>query len=152
MNAGVELKHIASSVFWLRLSFFGSADRLSLLVGQTFFAWKVGIQLIPHRTFAGGNRVKAQRTIYPFGRQIKNNHNPVRDQPDRSQYVRGPRRTSLFPKAARPAAPCATYCYHASEPGGAGKVMLALQFGQIPSGPIKAVSYSNSLLLSTHGL
>ena len=25
----------------------------------------------------------------------------------------GPRRTSLFPKAARPAAPCATYCYHA---------------------------------------
>ena len=23
----------------------------------------------------------------------------------------GPRRTSLFPKAARPAAPCATYCY-----------------------------------------
>ena len=57
-NTDVELKHIASSVFWLRLSFFGSADRLSLLVGQTFFAWKVGIQLIPHRTFAGGNRVK----------------------------------------------------------------------------------------------
>ena len=25
----------------------------------------------------------------------------------------GPRRKSLFPKAARPAAPCATYCYHA---------------------------------------
>ena len=25
----------------------------------------------------------------------------------------GPRQTSLFPKAARPAAPCATYCYHA---------------------------------------
>ena len=82
----VELKHIASSVFWLRLGFFGSADRLSLLVGQTFFVWKVGIQLIPHRTFAGGNRVKA-RTIYPFGRQIKNKHNPVRGQPDRSQYV-----------------------------------------------------------------
>ena len=26
----------------------------------------------------------------------------------------GPRQKSLFPKAARPAAPCATYCYHAS--------------------------------------
>ena len=26
----------------------------------------------------------------------------------------GPRRKSLFPKAARPAAPCATYCYHAN--------------------------------------
>ena len=26
----------------------------------------------------------------------------------------GPRRKTLFPKAARPAAPCATYCYHAS--------------------------------------
>ena len=26
----------------------------------------------------------------------------------------GPRQTSLFPKAARPAAPCATYCCHAS--------------------------------------
>ena len=26
----------------------------------------------------------------------------------------GPRQTSLFPKAARPAAPCATYCYHAT--------------------------------------
>ena len=26
----------------------------------------------------------------------------------------GPRQPSLFPKAARPAAPCATYCYHAS--------------------------------------
>ena len=26
----------------------------------------------------------------------------------------GPRQTSLFPKAARPAAPCATYCYHAA--------------------------------------
>ena len=25
----------------------------------------------------------------------------------------GPRRKSMFPKAARPAAPCATYCYHA---------------------------------------
>ena len=25
----------------------------------------------------------------------------------------GPRQTSLFPKAARAAAPCATYCYHA---------------------------------------
>ena len=25
----------------------------------------------------------------------------------------GPRRKSLFPKAARPAVPCATYCYHA---------------------------------------
>ena len=25
----------------------------------------------------------------------------------------GPRQTSLFPKAARPAAPCATHCYHA---------------------------------------
>ena len=25
----------------------------------------------------------------------------------------GPRRKSLFPKVARPAAPCATYCYHA---------------------------------------
>ena len=25
----------------------------------------------------------------------------------------GPRRKSVFPKAARPAAPCATYCYHA---------------------------------------
>ena len=25
----------------------------------------------------------------------------------------GPRRKSLFQKAARPAAPCATYCYHA---------------------------------------
>ena len=25
----------------------------------------------------------------------------------------GPRRNSLFPKAARPAAPCATHCYHA---------------------------------------
>ena len=25
----------------------------------------------------------------------------------------GPRQTSLLPKAARPAAPCATYCYHA---------------------------------------
>ena len=27
----------------------------------------------------------------------------------------GPRRTTLFPKAARPAAPCATYCYHATD-------------------------------------
>ena len=25
----------------------------------------------------------------------------------------GPRQTSMLPKAARPAAPCATYCYHA---------------------------------------
>ena len=29
--------------------------------------------------------------------------------------------------------------------------MLALQFGQIPSGPIKEVLYSNSLLHFTHG-
>ena len=28
----------------------------------------------------------------------------------------GPRRTPMFPKAARPAAPCATYCYHAVQP------------------------------------
>ena len=27
----------------------------------------------------------------------------------------GPRQTSLFQKATRPAAPCATYCYHARQ-------------------------------------
>ena len=39
---------------------------------------------------------------------------------ERSRHLRwitstftGPRQTSLFPKAARPVAPCATYCYHA---------------------------------------
>ena len=30
----------------------------------------------------------------------------------------GPRQTSMLPKAARPAAPCATYCYHAICLGG----------------------------------
>ena len=40
-----------------------------------------------------------------------------------------PRRKSLFPKAARPAAPCATYCYHASELGAsiAGSGLLQLR-------------------------
>ena len=28
--------------------------------------------------------------------------------------ITGPRRKSLFPEAARPAVPCATYCYHAT--------------------------------------
>ena len=32
---------------------------------QNFFVEKTEIQLIPHRAVAGGNRVKAQRTIYP---------------------------------------------------------------------------------------
>ena len=32
---------------------------------------------------------------------------------DITATITGPRRKTLFPKAARPAAPCATYCYHA---------------------------------------
>ena len=40
----------------------------------------------------------------------------------------GPRQTLLFPKAARPAAPCATYCYTAT---GFSLVVLPNPFGEV---------------------